>query len=493
MIDKGVLSVISAVTDAVIIVDEKALIVAVNRASQKLFGYELSELEGQHLNILIPPANYHAHMDLFQNFIKNEQNFLSRNMRPMVHGVAKGGDLLNLKIAIQKIHYEGDDFYCAICHDYTEQTKYIEALELSQARLARAQQLAKLGHWVWHIQSGDLYWSDAIYDIFEQDPEKFAATYDNFLETIHPDDRDLVSKTVEDCVANKKPYTVIHRIICASGIKYVKEVGALVLDDTGEPYRMDGTVQDITESYTQTLEIQKLKTEAEKANIAKSQFLSVVSHELRTPINAIMGMSEMMTQEMLGTLPDKYKEFAADIHTSGQLLLSHVNNVVDYTAMELGNTPIHKLEINARNFIEMCVKQSVNMARNKGIELNVHVQKKPKYIYLDPVQTQQIVVNLLSNAIKFAPVQSVVDVTLTLSDGNILIKVIDQGVGFDEEEQEKLFRPFTQKYSGLARHYDGLGLGLPIVKNLIDFQGGELVIDSHVGQGTTMTVKLPNA
>jgi len=236
-----------------------------------------------------------------------------------------------------------------------------------------------------------------------------------------------------------------------------------------------------------------LLAESQAANHAKSEFLAVVSHELRTPLNAIIGFSEFLKMEMFGPLGSaRYRSYAEDIYASGQHLLEIINDILDLSRAEA-----NKLEISEEEFsLDKVLDGIMRMFRNKAAEDGVRLswsQTGNVTLLGDQRLVSQAVINLLSNAIKFTGQGGAVTLTTGLDSdsGAFSISVTDTGIGINEEDIPKVIEPFVQVEGSTSRQHDGLGLGLPLVKRIIELHGGRLEIRSVVGQGTEVTLHFP--
>jgi signal transduction histidine kinase len=239
--------------------------------------------------------------------------------------------------------------------------------------------------------------------------------------------------------------------------------------------------------------LQQRAEKAEALSHAKSAFLAIVSHELRTPLNAIIGFSEMMEREKLGPLgASRYKEYASDIRMSGEHLLQVINNILDLTRAEAGKLMVHDDIVDITEIVGGCTRQMQPRAAAADLELCAVLPASPCMFRGDPAKLRQIVFNLLSNAVKFTPPGGRVDVRIEgRTDGGIDLIVHDTGVGMTPADIPRAFQPFTQLDSGLARRYEGTGLGLPLTASLVELHGGRLVLDSALGRGTSATVAFP--
>ncbi len=253
------------------------------------------------------------------------------------------------------------------------------------------------------------------------------------------------------------------------------------------------TFTDVSDRKKAEKELIKAKEEAEFANRSKSEFLANMSHELRTPLNAIIGFSEMICNELFGPLENpRYREFAVDIYDSGRHLLDLINDILDLSKVEAGKHILEDAAVDIERTVEATLRLVNHRAMRGQIELSTEIPDDLPLLYADERAMKQVLLNLLSNAVKFTRPGGRVTVRVAVAcDGGLDIVVADTGIGIPEKDIPRVFTPFTQVDSALTREYEGTGLGLSLVKSLVDLHGGTVELVSSEGKGTTVTVHMP--
>ena len=250
--------------------------------------------------------------------------------------------------------------------------------------------------------------------------------------------------------------------------------------------------RDISRSKRDSTDLESARTEAERANETKSRFLATVSHELRTPLNAIIGFSEMLENETAMRLDaERRADYARVIRESGQHLLAVVNGILDVSSIEAGQFKLKREPLAVAREVEACYEMMVLRAEQAGVRLDIAVDPNLPEVVADRIALRQILINLISNAVKFTPKGGSVDVAVRASGSDMLILVSDTGIGIAEKDLSQVGDPFFQAASSYDRTHEGTGLGLSVVKGLVELHGGTFGIASRVGQGTRVSIRLP--
>jgi PAS domain S-box-containing protein len=365
-------------------------------------------------------------------------------------------------------------------------------LQQSRSRLIEAQRIARVGSWENDLRSNSSIWSDEQFHILGYRPGEVAPHTDAFLARVHPDDVEKVRKALA-AVAEGGGFAVEHRVVHPDGtILHVSQVAEVVRDPVGRPLRMTGTCQDVTEDKAAEQALLRAKQAAETANRAKSSFLATMSHELRTPLNAVIGFAQLLEQQRFGPIGDeKYREYIGHIRESGEHLLAMINDILDLSRVESGHSPLNESAIDLDDLVRRTVALMEAKARDGGLRLEIDLPDHLPRLRGDERAIKQILLNLLANAVKFTPAGGDIRVAVGRVEDTLELSVRDNGIGIAPADHGRVFEPFVQVDSELNRRFEGTGLGLPLVRSLVEQHGGRIFLESAPGEGTCVKVRFP--
>lgn len=371
------------------------------------------------------------------------------------------------------------------------QTKKNSKWEKEQ--LSRTEAMARMGHWHWVIGEDHIYWSEGLYNIFGVAPEEYVPSLDTINRFLYKRDLGRLIQGFQRAILEKKDYDMDFRILRNNqDVRYVWCEGRCEYDEDGDVVALYGIMQDITERVLHEKELTAAKEAAERAYAAKSQFLANMSHELRTPLNAVIGFSQLMEKEVYGALGDeKYKEYVSTIRTSGEHLLDLIADILDMSKMEAGKYELDLQRFEIKSVIKMVTQVVSGRADENGIGLSIQMDNEQCAVVADRRAVTQILLNLLSNSLKFTDRGGEVRLECLERDDYLLLRVTDNGAGIPANRLPYVTQPFEQAACQYSRDHEGSGLGLAITKELVELHKGSLHIESHVGQGTTVSIRLP--
>jgi PAS domain S-box-containing protein len=265
-------------------------------------------------------------------------------------------------------------------------------------------------------------------------------------------------------------------------------------DDSGKLVGFGKVTRDLTErrdaEEARLRDTRKL-TEAETANRTKTEFLAMMSHELRTPLNAIGGYAELLSLGVAGALNDQQTEYLDRIRLAQQHLLNIVTDLLNYSRIEAGEILVNEEAVRLNDVIEAGTKMVELQARSKQIKLEIKSCPVEWIARIDRAKTDQIILNLLSNAVKFTPVNGTISLACDRNDTEYRLAVKDTGPGIPRVKQEPIFEPFVQLGRTFSTLREGTGLGLSISRELARAMGGDVIVESEPGRGSTFTLVLP--
>ncbi len=379
--------------------------------------------------------------------------------------------------------------------DLTRLKQQQAILENQKYQLSEAQAIGRMGHWTWHLHDHSVEWSKEIFRILGVDEKTYEPKIDNITKAIHRRDLGRIVQSFQRSMIDKKDFELEFRIKRPEGdTRYIRCQGRCRMEEDDEVTALFGIMQDITDRHEYETELMQAKDSAERAYATKSQFLANMSHELRTPLNAIIGFSEMIQQQLLGPIgTEKYLDYVSGIRESGEHLLDLITDILDMSKIEAGKYELDIEKVKIHDVLDMALHMMESRALDDNIKLVGKWKKETKspVIKVDRRAVMQIALNIISNAVKFSDKDGKVTAECLERDNYIAIKVTDTGIGIPANKINDILRPFEQVCNQYSRNHEGSGLGLAITKELVELHGGNLFIESAMGKGTTVTIRLP--
>jgi PAS domain S-box-containing protein len=373
-----------------------------------------------------------------------------------------------------------------------------ERLERSEALLAEAQGLARLGSWQWDIENDVVEWSDELYRIFGLESGKVAATYEGAMQLVHPADRDRLERQVIEASRTGEPFSAEHRIARPDGkTRWIHARGQVQQDSDGRAVRMTGTAQDITDrkqaeeagerARAQRLELEQLK----EMNAFKTMFLNTAAHELGTPLTPIRIQLHTLRDAFPRLEPEQRAAALDLLDRNVERVIRLVDDILDAARLQAGRLDLRPREIRVEPIVDDVVSSFEPQAHERDVRIERRIEPGLK-LHADAKRLDQILVNLVSNAIKFTPGGGRVVIEARRSPDGALIRVADTGAGFASDQIRNLFRPFTRLHEATGPSRPGTGLGLYITKGLVELHHGWISAESEgPGKGATFTLHLP--
>ena len=362
-------------------------------------------------------------------------------------------------------------------------------LSTSTEWLDEAQSISHVGNWTLDLISGKLFWSNEAFKIFEIDPNQFGASYEAFLNAIHPDDRDAVNQAYTNSLIKRMPYEITHRLRMSDGrIKWVLEKCMSYFDATGKPLMSKGMIQDVTERKLVEDQLLHSMQLLKEEQVAKTRFLAAAGHDLRQPVAA----ATMFVETLKLTSPTQHQsEIIMRLEQSMTVFSDLLKGLLDISRFDSGLVKQDIYSFDMTELFQWLEQNFEQTALDKQLSFRTFLpMNKPLVVSTDCFLMQSVLRNLISNAIKFTDHGGIL-ISARLRGNNLLLQVWDTGIGIAEAELPYIFDEFYQVDNPQRNRESGLGLGLSICQRAISLLGGEVTCHSRLGRGSVFEFNIP--
>ena len=510
--------------DCMISMDAQGRVVSWNPQAERTFGWKREAILGQRLSEhIIPSRLRQLHEEALKRYVETGEGPII-GKRIEVTAIDKSGLEFPVELTVHPVLADGTVSFHAFVRDLRERVEAERARAESELRFDLALEGSSDGFWDWKQVSGDeQWWSPRFYELLGFQPDEVKASWSKLQQLVHEQDRDSFVAQMENHLAGLTLLDQELRLRSKDGLfRWFRFRGQAVTDDQGQLSRMAGSLSDVDEqrrtqevlrTHAQQLqeaksavertamdlvrsmqELEESRQRAESATRSKSEFLANMSHEIRTPMTAIMGFAELLLDD--STPATDRRAHVLTIRRNGEHLLTLINDILDLSKVEAGRIELERIEFAPADVLEDVRALMKAKLQEKRLALGIDFETAiPRSIRSDPVRLRQILVNLLGNAIKFTDLGGIRVVAGYLParedcEPRFYVRVIDSGIGMTEEQVARLFQPFVQADSSTTRRFGGTGLGLTIARRLAQMMGGDILVESQPGRGSTFTVEI---
>ncbi len=472
--------VVEKTDNIVVITDKHGLTEWVNSAFTSLTGYSLDEVKGKKPGeVLQGPETDPEDKKLFSNNIAKKVSFSGD-----ILNYSKSGRKYMLRADISPVVDDSGEVqkFIAIERDITEEIEAKANLVSLTQRLELATRSAKIGVWEWDIDKNALVWDRRMFSLYGIEQAEQSIAYDVWKSGLHPEDAKETEKLLNDTIVGKREYETQFRVVWPDkSIHHIRAYGIPIRNNNGKVVKMVGVNFDVTKEHA--------------VDQAKTEFVSLASHQLRTPLSAINWYTEMLLAGDAGAITDDQKNYLEEIYHGNQRMVDLVNALLNVSRMELGTFIVEPEPTNIIQLAQDVVKEQNPQITQRKIQLTVKFAKDIPVMQVDPKLLRMVFQNLLSNSVKYTPEGGAVTMSIQRDDKDnaVAITVADTGYGIPKEQHDKIFSKLFRADNVREQDTDGTGLGLYIVKSIVEQSNGKIWFESEKDKGTTFHVTLPLA
>lgn len=461
-------------------------IVFANQAAADMFGCPYAEFVGSEILDFAVPEE----VPRLREFAHNRLQGKDAPEKYQFTGRRRDGVPLRIEFLVQMGDWHGEQAFHVFAQDRSSEHQALRALSDSEQRFRDLIEGSIQGYFV-HSDWIIIYANSAAAGIFGYDLVEFVGL--DLRQLIAPEERDSITELRARRLAGDAEAPERYEVggVRKDGSALVFETFSRLIDWDGKP-AIQATILDVTERKNVEMHLMYAKETAERADHAKTEFLGNMSHEFRTPLNAIIGFSQMIKDQMMGEVMPQYVEYAGAINSSGVHLLDVVNDLLDVASIESGTLTISEDIVDLVDACRACERMLRHRAQKSQVIVSLNVPDTPILFRGDLRRLKQILINLVGNAIKFTDPDGRVTVMACVDDsGQAKLLVSDTGIGISKEHLSNVFNPFYRVDTHYVSQREGTGLGLPLVKALADLHGASIKINSELNVGTRIELEFP--
>ncbi len=465
--------------DAIFLNELDGQIVDINKKACEMFGYTREKLQNMNVVELLAPEQIDSASLGMQQFRDN--GFV--HMYPLY--IKANGETFDAEVNAKVL--EGyPDLGLAIVKDISEQKKIEEKIIRSETKYRSLFEKSNDAIMIHDLNGKILEANDRACEMFGYSEEELKQR--SMMDLTLPEDREDIKSRFQK-IKTEGYCRRENKMLRSDGSLIYVDVSASLLKTQQDTVQTVG--RDITDRVLTEAAAINAKIEAETASRAKSEFLANMSHEIRTPLNSIIGFSDVMINGIAGELIPKQEQYMQHISDSGHHLLNLINDILDISKVEAGKMELHFEMIDVPTSMNEIITMMQSLTFIKNIKVNANIGENVPNIRADRSKFKQIMYNLIGNAIKFTNDEGEINILANVEGSKLLVSVIDNGIGICREDMSKLFKPFSQIDSFASTDYQGTGLGLALVKELVELHGGKVWAQSELGKGSNFTFELP--
>ncbi len=468
--------------------DKEGNVLMVNKKGLEISGFKKEELIGKNwFKICLPKEEQERVLTFFKKLVSGKIKKIDEAFENEI--LSKKGEKILVAWISTFIRDDQGKIIGVLSsgEDITIKRKNEEIIKENSRKLGRllhhlklATESAQIGIWDLNLKTKILTWDDQMYKLYGVKRGKFDGKFNSWKKICHPDDLARVEKEIDVAISSRSNFNSVFRIVFSdNSIKYIKAFANVVFDKKNRPYKMIGVNFDVTEE--------------KEIDRAKSEFVSLASHQLRTPLTAINWYTEMLLEDN-DRISEEQRSYLEEIHTSNQHLVGLVNSLLNVSRIEVGSLMISPEKINLVELVNDVIRFHKVIIGSKKIKFYRRIAKNiPLKFSADKRLLGIVFQNILSNSINYTPDGGSIHLSLSLdrSKKNIVFKVTDNGYGIPKNQQAKIFTKLFRADNAQKIDTSGTGLGLYIVKSIVDKSGGKIWFESAENKGTSFYVSFP--